>query len=193
MFLLRSYNSFILQSGPTLQLPVLLFVLTLGLPVFSFAEGSFVIVPVAAQGNKEVVVNGISTFLKTVQRKANSDRNVQDSAVSELVMATCWSNEVLVGGSCSAVTVDSNSSTTNYGVVWDCTLVENTVIAVSYANGLLYSSSKYGPPVSATAICAFQPSLGHTAVKDKTELSPKVQKAREVMEGKIAHLLESMR
>lgn len=93
------------------------------------------------------------SIITTTKPTSSFDLNPSTIFVSEVAAASCLTDELLVGGSCSCNSNNFDSSTTNFGMVMFCSAVGNSYIGacatpLSDANLL-----KAGSPITVTAIC----------------------------------------
>ena len=87
-------------------------------------------------------------------RMSYSSFNEIQSGASEVVTASCYGGEVLTGGGCDCQgNYTYNSDTTNYGFVNACIPAGNSMIGGCLVGAANIDVSKWGPPVTAYAIC----------------------------------------
>lgn len=99
----------------------------------------------------------IATAINSITaRKVNvsSPYNSSNFVASQALTAICGTGEVLTGGSCSCTHSSMNTATTNYGLVWGCETIGNSIVGMCGTNAITYSQTKYGPPITITAVCA---------------------------------------
>lgn len=94
-----------------------------------------------------------SVLASTRIATAESNYNPYASYVSDIVVASCNIDELLVGGTCSSSSLGFDSFTTNYGVIRYCNISGASVIGGAVSDAGADSASKYGPPIKAYAIC----------------------------------------
>lgn len=135
--------------------------------------------------NKVVVVPLKSSLSssQTIIRKYISNGNAESWSVSGLKMSSCLNGETLTGGSCSASSTRHDSSITNWGVLWICDIVGNSIIGASVADHL-GDNRKYGPPITVNAVCTSTNSMStreatkHSSQEGANEqIQPEVQAA----------------
>lgn len=122
----------------------------------------------------------IATAVKSVKFRnvtASYAYNAGNYIGSLVPVAACGTGEVLTGGTCSCSHASFNSATTNFGLLWNCDMVGNAVLGMCGTNAIVYSSAKYGPPITVTAVCASVTSVGGVAAKsiassDNVEVDP---------------------
>lgn len=91
---------------------------------------------------------------------------------SEVPNAACGAGEVLTGGSCSCTHDSFSAATTNYGLVWTCDFIGNSVLGMCGANSTVMSTYKFGPPITVTAVCASVTPVGSSLAKTTDYLDP---------------------
>ncbi len=147
---------------------------------------------IAENGNKVVIIpmgKSSTSTLNTVVRSQVSSRNTANYIGSEIVISSCSVGEVLTGATCSSFSDNFNSSTTNFGVVWTCEIVGNSVLGVALASDLAMSVSKYGPPVTVYAVCASTAASTKMAMKQVEEISPEVNTLQVKMENSLKQMM----
>lgn len=122
-------------------------------------DGEFAIL--ARNTNQHVVIDVQGYFyrqlfnMESVVAWHSYDANEDASSVSKVAAITCPSGSIMSGGGvrCSSNNVDY--TTTNYGVVHWSTPSDNSYIGSCVADATTYMGTKFGPPVTAYAVCLF--------------------------------------
>jgi len=126
---------------------------------FCPTDGEFSIL--ARNTNQHVVIDIQGYFyptpsrLSTVKVFSSSDRNLSFNVASETILATCPPKSIVTGGGVDCLSLNFDSSTTNYGVVITSNPVGNGYVGTCGADGLFYDNNKFGPPITVFALCAF--------------------------------------
>lgn len=111
----------------------------------------------------------IATAVKSLNiRKVTVSQayNAANYVGSQVPTAACGAGEVLTGGTCSCTHDSFNSVTTNYGLLWNCMIIGNSVVGMCGTNAISYSATKFGPPITVTAVCASVTSVGSGLAKN---------------------------
>ena len=128
---------------------------------FCPSNGEFAIL--ARNTNQHVVIDVQGYFypqnggidVNTLIVETQSDFNVGGVSYSELVTATCPTGSIMTGGGVVCSSDNFDPSTTNYGVVAAAIPTGNSYTGGCYADFEYYSESKFGPAVTAFAVCAY--------------------------------------
>ncbi len=103
--------------------------------------------------NFSALENALSYGILVTRRENGSPGRTDTTYTSEVIVAFCSSDEIVIGATCECSHNDFDYNTTNFGWLRYCAAAGNGVIG-GCAIGLDAFSNKYGPPVKVQVFCA---------------------------------------
>ena len=121
------------------------------LGLVSFNSQQHVVIDVQGYFYPQSGSGDVSTFVVETQSDFGTSFG---SSNSEIVIATCPIGSILTGGGVRCSSDNFDFSTTNFGVINASNPAGNSYLGACYANAIIYSSLKFGPAITAYAVCA---------------------------------------
>lgn len=118
-------------------------------------DGEFAIL--ARSANQQVVIDVQGYFYPVNMNSEivsiSSDFNSSAPGFSEVLTATCPTGSIMTGGGVSCYSDNTNSVTTNSGVISSSAPSGNSFVGQCFSNALSHSFSKHGPGITVHAVC----------------------------------------